>query len=117
VPVLAASGAYALGEARGWNVGLSRAPRKAKAFYATIALATLLGAAGNVAHINPMKSLVWAAVLNGLVAVPVMVMVMLLGSRPDVMGKFRISTRLEAFGWIATAVMAVASTVFLYFTV
>jgi NRAMP (natural resistance-associated macrophage protein)-like metal ion transporter len=117
VPVLATSGAYALGEARGWNVGLSREPRKAKAFYATIALATLLGAAGNVARINPMKSLVWAALLNGLVAVPVMVMVMLLGSRPHVMGKFRISRRLEAFGWIATAVMAVASTVFLYFTV
>ena len=117
VPVLAASGAYALGEARRWNVGLSRAPRHAKAFYATIALATLLGAAANVAHINPMKSLVWAAVLNGLVAVPVMVMVMLLGSRTDVMGEFSISTRLKVFGWIATAVMAAAATVFLSFTV
>jgi NRAMP (natural resistance-associated macrophage protein)-like metal ion transporter len=117
VPVLAASGAYALGEARRWNVGLSREPRQAKAFYATIALATLLGAAANVAHIDPMKSLIWAAVLNGLVAVPVMVMVMLLGSRADVMGKFRISMRLRAFGWIATAVMGLASTVFLYFTV
>ena len=69
-----------------------------------------------MAHINPMKALVWAAVLNGLVAVPVMVMVMLLGSRTDVMGKFRISTRLQVFGWIATVVMAAASTVFLYFT-
>ena len=64
-----------------------------------------------------MKALVWAAVLNGLVAVPVMTMVMLLGSRTDVMGKFRISPRLEVFGWIATLVMAAASTVFLYFTV
>ncbi|HEY2016266.1 MAG TPA: divalent metal cation transporter, partial [Bryobacteraceae bacterium] len=117
VPILAASGAYALGEARSWNVGLSRKPRHAKAFYATIALATILGAVGNVAHIDPMKSLVWAAVLNGLVAVPVMVMVMLLGSRADVMGKFRISTRLKIFGWIATVVMAAASTVFFYFTV
>jgi NRAMP (natural resistance-associated macrophage protein)-like metal ion transporter len=117
VPILAASAAYALGEARGWNVGLSREPRKAKAFYATIALATLLGAIGNVARINPMKSLVWAAVLNGLVAVPVMIMVMLLGSRTDVMGKFRISTRLQVFGWIATIVMAAAATVFLCFTV
>ena len=117
VPILAASGAYALGEARSWKVGLSRKPRHAKAFYATIAVATILGAVGNMAHIDPMKSLVWAAVLNGLVAVPVMVMVMLLGSRADVMGKFRISMRLEAFGWIATVVMAAASTVFFYFTV
>lgn len=117
VPVLATSAAYALGEARGWNVGLSRKPRQAKGFYATIALATLLGAAGNVAHFNPMKALVWAALLNGLVAVPVMAMVMLLGSRTDVMGKFRISPRLEVFGWIATLVMAAASTVFLCFTV
>ena len=117
VPVLAASGAYALGEARRWNVGLARKPLEAKAFYATITLATLLGAVGNVVHINPMMALLWAAVLNGLVAVPVMVMVMLLAARADVMGKFQISRRLMAFGWIATIVMAAASAVFLYSTV
>jgi Mn2+/Fe2+ NRAMP family transporter len=64
-----------------------------------------------------MKSLVWAAVLNGLVAAPVMVMVMLLGTRADIMGEFIISRRLKIFGWIATVVMAAASTVFLCFTV
>jgi Mn2+/Fe2+ NRAMP family transporter len=117
VPVLAASGAYALGEARRWQVGLSRKLPRAKAFYATIAVATFLGAIGNLAHIDPMKSLVWAAVLNGLVAAPVMVMVMLLGSRTDVMGRFTVSTRLRIAGWIATAVMAAASIVFLCFTV
>lgn len=114
VPVLAASGAYALGEARRWNVGLSRKPLQAKAFYSTIGLATLLGAVANVVHVDPMRALVWAAVLNGLVAVPVMVMVMLLGARADVMGKFRISLRLRAFGWTATVAMAAASAVFLY---
>jgi len=117
VPVLAASGAYALGEAMRWKVGISRKPRQAKAFYATIALATLLGAVANLVHISPMKALVWAAVLNGLVAVPVMVMVMLLAARADVMGRFRISMRLKAVGWIATVAMASASTVFLVFTV
>ena len=113
VPVLAGSAAYALGEARSWPVGLSMAPRRARAFYSAIVLATVLGALGNVAKISPIKALVWAAVINGIVAVPVMVMVMLLGSRADVMGEFRISTRLRIAGWTATAVMAGASAVFL----
>jgi NRAMP (natural resistance-associated macrophage protein)-like metal ion transporter len=114
VPVLAGSAAYALGEARHWPVGLSRAPLQAKAFYASIILATLLGALGNVLQVNPIKALVWAAVLNGLVAVPVMALVMLLGARADVMGKFCISRRLKITGWVATVIMAAASAVFLY---
>ena len=113
VPVLAGSAAYALGEARHWPVGLSRAPLEAKAFYTSIALATLLGALANLLHINPIKALLWAAVLNGIVSVPVMAMVMLLGSRADVMGRFRISTRLKLTGWTATIVMAAASVIFL----
>jgi len=111
--VLAGSAAYALGEARRWKTGLSRTPLQAKAFYSTIALATLLGAVGNLLNIDPMKALLWAAVLNGIVAVPIMIMVMLLSARTDIMGKFRISTRLRVSGWIATAVMAAASAVFL----
>ena len=114
VPVLAGSAAYALGEARRWPVGLSRRPLEAKAFYASIALATLLGALANFLHIDPIKALLWAAVINGLVSVPVMVMVMLLGSRRDIMGKFRISMRLKLTGWTATLVMAAASAVFVY---
>ncbi|MFZ0497691.1 MAG: divalent metal cation transporter [Steroidobacteraceae bacterium] len=114
VPVLAGSAAYALGEARRWPVGLSRRPLEAKAFYASITVATVLGALANFVHINPIKALLWAAVVNGLVSVPIMVMVMLLGSRADVMGKFRISMRLKLTGWAATIVMAGASTVFLY---
>ncbi|HEY7887584.1 MAG TPA: divalent metal cation transporter [Steroidobacteraceae bacterium] len=114
VPVLAGSAGYALGEALRWPVGFSRAPSQAKAFYASIALATLLGALGNLLRINPMKALVWAAVLNGIVSVPVMAMVMLVAARKSIMGKFRISMRLKVTGWIATAVMAVASAFFLY---
>ena len=113
VPVLAGSAAYALGEARRWPVGFSRALWQAKAFYASIALATVLGALANLMQINPIKALLWAAVLNGIVSVPVMIMVMLLGARTDVMGKFRISVRLKLTGWIATTVMAGASVVFL----
>ena len=114
VPVLAGSAGYALGEARRWPVGFSRAPLAAKAFYASIALATLLGALGNLLRISPMKALIWAAVLNGIVSVPVMVVVMLLATRKSVMGKFCIPTRLKLTGWTATAAMAVASGFFLY---
>jgi NRAMP (natural resistance-associated macrophage protein)-like metal ion transporter len=117
VPVLAGSAGYALGEARRWPVGFSRAPSRAKAFYASIALATLLGALANFVLHRPMKALVWAAVLNGIVSVPVMVMVMLLGARADIMGKFRISLRLKLAGWMATAIMAIASAFFLYSSV
>ncbi|HEY3784716.1 MAG TPA: divalent metal cation transporter [Steroidobacteraceae bacterium] len=114
VPVLAGSAAYALGEARRWPVGLSRAPLQAKAFYGAIAVATALGAAANLMRINPIKALVWAAVLNGIVAAPVMVMVMLLGGSRAVMGKFRLPLPLRVFGWLSTAVMAGASIALLY---
>jgi NRAMP (natural resistance-associated macrophage protein)-like metal ion transporter len=113
IPVLAGSAAYALGEARGWPVGLARKPQQAKAFYAAIAVATLLGAAANLLQLNPVKALVWAAVLNGIVAVPVMAMLMLLGSSRTVMGEFRISRLWRLAGWTATAVMGIASAAFI----
>ena len=108
VPVLAGSAAYALGEARRWPVGLTRKPRQAKAFYATIAAATLLGAFANVLQLTPMKALVWAAVINGFGSVPIMVLLMRTAVNPSVMGKFRISSVGSALGWTATAVMAAA---------
>ena len=113
IPVLAGSAAYALGEARGWPVGLARKPQQAKAFYGAIALATLLGAAANVFQLNPVKALIWAAVLNGIVAVPVMALLMLLSTSTAIMGRFRISGRWTVIGWAAPAVMGVASTAFL----
>jgi NRAMP (natural resistance-associated macrophage protein)-like metal ion transporter len=108
VPVLAGSAAYALGEARRWPVGLSRRPLEAKAFYATIAVATLLGALANTLSMSPMRALVWAAVINGLVAVPVMTLLVLMASSARVMGQFRISLRLRILGWTATVAMALA---------
>ena len=109
VPVLAGSAAYAMGEAFGWHVGLARKFQRAKAFYATIAVAVVVGAALNFTPIDPVKALFWSAVINGVVAVPVMVMMMLLTARPKVMGRFTISLGLKVVGWAATAVMAAAA--------
>jgi NRAMP (natural resistance-associated macrophage protein)-like metal ion transporter len=113
VPVLAGSAAYALGEARKWPVGLARRPLQAKAFYAAIAAATLLGAVGNVAAINPVRALVWAAVINGIVAVPVMALLMLMATRRDILGQFKISTSWAVVGWLATGFMGVAAVAFM----
>jgi NRAMP (natural resistance-associated macrophage protein)-like metal ion transporter len=109
VPVLAGSAAYATGEAFGWHVGLSRQPKRAPAFYATIAIATVIGAFLNFTPIDPIKALFWSAVINGVVAVPVMVMMMLLATRPKIMGRFTLTRGLVIVGWAATGVMAVAA--------
>jgi NRAMP (natural resistance-associated macrophage protein)-like metal ion transporter len=109
VPVLAGSAAYALGEAQQWPVGLSRQPKQAKAFYATIALATLIGAIANVFKISPIKALVWSAVLNAVAAVPILVLLMQMAANPAVMGNFTISRRSRLIGWGATLMMGVAS--------
>ena len=109
LPVLAASAAYATGEALGWHVGLARKLNRAKGFYAILAGATLLGALMNYTAIDPVKTLFWSAVINGIVAVPVMVTMMLLASNPKVMGEFPLSPILRGAGWIATLVMATAA--------
>jgi NRAMP (natural resistance-associated macrophage protein)-like metal ion transporter len=117
IPVLAGSAAYALGEARGWPVGLARKPLQAKAFYGAIAVATLLGAAAHVFQLNPVKALVWAAVLNGIVAVPVMALLMLLTTSAVIMGQFKISYLWMVTGWVGTGVMGIASGAFIVATV
>ncbi|MBV9065514.1 MAG: Nramp family divalent metal transporter [Methylobacteriaceae bacterium] len=108
VPVLAGSGAYALGEARSWPTGFSRNWQEARAFYATVAIATLVGVVMNFSGLDPIKALYWSAVLNGVVAVPVMVMMMVMAARSDIMGRFAIGGALKWLGWLATAVMAAA---------
>ena len=105
VPVLTGSAAYAIGEARDWPVGFSRKVLEAKAFYATIAIATLIGMIINFTEIKPIKALYWSAVLNGLIAVPVMIVMMLIASRTDIMGRFVARGWLRVLGWIATGVM------------
>ena len=108
VPVLAGSAAYALGEAAGRPVGLAKRPRKAKTFYATIVAATLIGAGINLTPIDPIKALYWAAVINGVVSVPVMTMMMLMAARRDVMGRFTVRGPLKWLGWLATMLMGAA---------
>ena len=109
LPVLAGSAAYALGETFHWPIGLARKAHAAKAFYGSIAVATAVGALMNVVSLDPVKALFWSAVLNGVVAVPVMGMVMLLASSDAVMGEFVIGPTLKGFGWTATAVMLAAT--------
>jgi Mn2+/Fe2+ NRAMP family transporter len=116
VPVLAGSAAYAVGEAFKWPTGLARKPLDARGFYSVLAAATLLGLAINFPvvqkfiHLTPIKALFWSAVINGVVAVPIMVVIMRMVRNPDVMGKFSLVPRwLRALGWLATAVMALAT--------
>ncbi len=106
VPVLAGSAAYALCEAFGWPQGLGRLPRHAKAFYATIAVATGLGVVLNALGFNPIKALYWTAVLNGLLAPPLMVVMMLMAANPRVMGRLTLPPLIRTVGWLATAAMA-----------
>lgn len=109
IPVLAGSGAYATGEAFGWHVGLARKFTRAKAFYMTILVAMIVGGTMNFTTIDPVKALFWSAVINGVVAVPVMVMMMLLGSRKEAMGQFTLTPGIRGVGWLATAAMTVAA--------
>ena len=109
VPVLAGSAAFALGEALGWRVGLARKLGKARHFYAVLAVLMIAGALLNFTPIDPIKALFWSAVINGVVAVPVMAMMMLLASRKAAMGRFVLPPVLRVVGWAATAVMAAAA--------
>jgi NRAMP (natural resistance-associated macrophage protein)-like metal ion transporter len=109
VPVLAGAGAYALGEVLGWKTGLDRSLSQARPFYAVIAAGTFIGALINFSGLDPIKALFWSAVINGVVAVPVMVMVMLMASGRKIMGDFTLGPALRIAGWLATAVMAAAA--------
>jgi len=108
VPVLAGSAAYALGEAFGWPTGLARLPLDAKAFYGAIAAATLIGVLINFVDIDPIKALFWAAVINGVVAVPLMIVIMLMAMRREVMAIFSLPRPLWAMGWMCTGAMTAA---------
>lgn len=109
IPVLAGSAAYAIGEARKWPVGLARQPKEAKAFYATVVIATGVGVLLNFTPINPIKALYWCAVINGIVAVPIMALMMLMAGNKKIMGEFTISGWLIGLGWLATAIMTAAA--------
>ena len=106
IPVLAGSASYAVGEAMQWPVGLGRRPSEAKAFYGVIACATLLGFGINFVGFNPIKALFWTAVINGVVAVPLMIVIMLMTAQSRVMGPFILPRSLLTMGWLATGIMA-----------
>ena len=108
VPVLAGSTAYAMAEVQGWRSGLELKPRQAVGFYAVIAAAVCIGILLDFSSLDPIKALVWAAVINGVISVPILVVMMLVASRRDQMGRFVASFGQRLFGWAATGVMAVA---------
>lgn len=109
VPVLAGSAAYAIGESRGWKCGLEHKPWEAVGFYTVLTLATLIGMSIGWSSIDPIKALFWSAVINGIVAAPIMAAMMIVVSRHRAMGKFTASRPLLMLGWTATAVMSVAA--------
>ena len=109
VPVLAGSAAYALAEAMSWRSGLERKPQDARGFYSVIAISVLAGLVIQYSPISPMKALFWSAVINGIVAVPVMVVIILIASSTSVMGRFKSRRAIVVLGWIATAIMGLAA--------
>ena len=110
IPVLAGSVGYAVAELRAWPRGLDKPVGSARRFYATIAAVTVLGVALNLASVNPIKALFWSAVINGLSAGPIMVLVMLMASNHKLTGKLKLPAPQRVVGWIATmAMLAVAA--------
>ena len=109
VPVLAGSAAYAVAEAAGWKGSLSLRLDlgEGRGFYGIIGVATLGGLLLCFAPMDPVKELFWAAVLNGVIAVPIMAVMMLLARRREMMNGHQISRRLSILGWLATAAMAI----------
>ena len=106
IPALAGSSAYAFAETFGWKGSLSLRPQRAPAFYLIIGGATLVGSIGAMTPIDPIKMLVWSAVLNGIVAAPLMVVMMLVVTNRRIMGEFAASRVLATFGWLATLLMS-----------
>jgi NRAMP (natural resistance-associated macrophage protein)-like metal ion transporter len=112
VPVLAGSAAFAVGETMRFRSSLEEKPNNAKRFYGVLALATLAGLAIIYSGIDPIKALVWSAMLNGIISAPVMIVIMLMASREKIMGDFTIKGFWKILGWLATLVMTVAVIVF-----
>ena len=111
LPVLAGATAYAASGAFGQRSGLEHKPQNAKFFYGVLVVASLAGIALNLTPLDPIKALYWSAVINGVAAVPLMIVMMLMGSSKKVMGKFIIPWPIKLFGWMATIAMAAAAVV------
>ena len=108
VPVLAAASAYAVADAFQWRSGLDHRLVEARGFFTVIALGTVAGTLVNFTPLDPIKALVWSAIVNGVIAVPIMAVMMWLGMRRDILGDHTLTRRHRVMGWLATAVMAIA---------
>jgi NRAMP (natural resistance-associated macrophage protein)-like metal ion transporter len=109
VPILTGSAAYAMAEALDWTHGLDEKPRRAKLFYGVISLSTLVGMLINFVGVNPMTALFWTAVLNGFLAPPILVVVMLIANNRSVLGEHVNGPVSNAIGWATTAAMCAAA--------
>ncbi len=116
IPVLAGSAGYAIAESRGWKTGLDNMPWQARGFYGVIGAAVLLGLAIDYSPIDPIRALYWSAVLNGVIAVPMMAAMMYVAGHKKKMGAFRAGPLLGGLGWLSTAIMAAAAVTMIYVT-
>ena len=116
IPVLAGSAAYAVGDTRGWKMSLDDKPWEAVGFYSVIGLAVVLGLAIDYSGFDPMKALFWSAVVNGVIAVPLMVAMMVVVGSRKLMGQFTAGIGLAGLGWLSTAVMAGATVAMAWFS-
>jgi NRAMP (natural resistance-associated macrophage protein)-like metal ion transporter len=117
IPALAGSAAYAIAEVFGWRSSLELRLQRARRFYLLIGGAILIGVLGAMSPLDPITMLVWSAVFNGIVAVPLMVGMMLIVTNRKIMGKFAASRLLATFGWFATALMGLVVAALLFTTV
>jgi len=108
VPVLSGSAAYAVSEVLGWKAGFSHGFHEARGFYAIIVTATVIGTAMSVLEVDPIDALVWSAIINGVISVPIMVAMIWIGQSPQIVGRFTMTLRHRVFGWSAAAVMGIA---------
>ncbi len=108
VPVLAGSAAYAVSEVFGWKAGFSHGFHEAHGFYAIIVAATVIGTGMSMLEVDPMDALVWSAVINGVISVPIMIAMLWIGQSPHIVGRYTMTLRHRFFGWSAAAVMAIA---------
>jgi Mn2+/Fe2+ NRAMP family transporter len=108
VPVLAGSAAFAVSEVFGWKAGLSHGFHEARGFYVIIIVATVIGTVMGSLSVDPIKALIWSAIINGVISVPIMAVMMRIGQSERLMGKLTITPRHRLLGWIATGVMALA---------
>lgn len=108
VPVLAGSAAFAVSDVFGWRAGLSRGFHEARGFYGIIIAATAMGTVMGMLEVDPIQALVWSAIVNGVIAVPIMFVMMRIGQSAEIMGHLTMTRRHRFFGWSATAVMALA---------